>query len=771
MNPDSQQSPTGGHVPERGEEPSIALLPDLAAILIGLDADSYDELSAIRDQLDRIAAGNDLPAEVIALLVQAVEFLEATVTGKAPDRAKSLEQAGDAIDIALETFEQRLEDSLENSSNGGSAQEPSAESGPEVQFDSPVVLPDDVDLELLAGAQEEFLEHLDGAEASLLALEADPEDPDLLGTIFRAFHTIKGASSFLGLEHIKRIAHLTENLFGRARDGEIQILGVYADVSLKSCDSLRGMIEVLTDFAPGDELPLPEDFGELLTRLLKFDAETKGEAPAPPPVAKKTVAPPPVVEKVVEAPSEPKTVEEVPAVSQEVPAEATPAPPVAKAPMSAPPPPAEKVVAPPKPAVAKKAPAPSAKQNQARQKKGDTSVRVSTDRLDSLIDMVGELVIAHSMLAQEGEENGADHERDERKVTHIGKITRELQDLSMALRMVPLKATFDKMRRVVRDLAQKSGKAVEFVTEGDNTEIDRTMVEAINDPLVHMIRNSVDHGIEDPEGREVAGKPTKGVLRLCAYHAAGNVVIEINDDGRGLDRDKILAKAIEREVIPANRSLSDPEIYELIFRAGFSTADKVTDVSGRGVGMDVVKRGIEALRGRIKVDSTMGQGTNFMLQFPLTLAIADAMLVVVGSEQYLMPTMSIQQSFHPEANSITTVVGKGEVVMNRGELIPIVRLHELFDIPEAVSDAADGILIVVDIHGEQYALLADELRSQHQVVIKSLGATVGKIPGISGGAILGDGRVGLILDGTGLLSLSRQARDTDVQASPLVAAA
>jgi two-component system chemotaxis sensor kinase CheA len=344
--------------------------------------------------------------------------------------------------------------------------------------------------------------------------------------------------------------------------------------------------------------------------------------------------------------------------------------------------------------------------------------------------------------------------RLQRNVSHAGKIIRELQDLTMSLRMVPLKSVFQKMNRLVRDLARKSGKQVEFLTEGEDTEIDRNMVESLNDPLVHMIRNSLDHGVETAEQRREKGKNPTGTVLLRAYHAAGNVVIELHDDGKGLDRDRISAKAVEKGLIEKGRDIPDNEVFNLIFAPGFSTAEKITDVSGRGVGMDVVKRNIESLRGRIEVSSTAGEGTTFHVRLPLTMAITDAMILRVGQSRYLLPTISIEQSFQPETEAIFTVTGRGEMVLLRGELLPMFRLHELFHIPEAVQEPQEGLLIVIEGDGKRCALMVDELLGQQQVVIKSLGRNMASIPGVSGGAILGDGRVGLILDALGLLQLA-----------------
>ena len=334
----------------------------------------------------------------------------------------------------------------------------------------------------------------------------------------------------------------------------------------------------------------------------------------------------------------------------------------------------------------------------------------------------------------------------------------------MSLRMVPLKGTFQKMARLVRDLARKAGKNVQFVTDGEETEIDRNMVEVLGDPLVHMIRNAVDHGVESPDDRVQAGKTPGGIVRLRAFHAAGNVVIELSDDGKGLDREKILAKAIERGLIEPGREVPDSEVFAMIFHPGFSTADKITDVSGRGVGMDVVKKGLEAIRGRIDISSKQGEGSTFALQLPLTMAITDAMLLSVGDQRYLLPTMSIEQSFRPTKGMVSTVTGQGEVVMLRGNLLPLFRLHKLFNVSCVSTDPYEALLMVVESDGRRCALMADELLGQQQVVIKTLGQSFGQIPGVAGAAILGDGHVGLILDAFGILQLATTDEDNQVAA-------
>ena len=733
-------SPAGGG--ETALDLRGASLHRTAAVFIGLEPTDRSDAEVVLTRLRGLSDDESMPEQARSSLRKTADKITDALRAEGPPAEAAMEEARLLLEQAVEFLESEGTDSPTKAEDakevaGAGQARTAAPSGPSVQFDGPAILPADTDPELLTEAAEEFLDHLGLAESALLALEEDPAHPEHINTVFRAFHTVKGSSSFLGLDRIQRLAHLAENLLSRARNGEVTIQGDYANLSLQSCDVLRAVIEGLANVEPGQALDIPEEYGDLLERLASADASreagksagsgTPSAAPARPTIPM----------------DEPRTSAASPPPPASAPA---PAPAEVEAPRPSPPPPPRKKEIQPQ---AKKKPSPN------KGTKSDTTVRVGTGRLDSLINMVGELVIAHSMIVQDPGEIGGESPADNRKISHLGKITRELQDLSMALRMVPLKPMFEKMRRVIRDLAQRSGKSVVLVTAGEDTEIDRNMVEGINDPLVHMIRNSVDHGIESAEERREKGKPMVGTLTLRAFHSAGNVIIEVQDDGRGLDRDKILAKAIEKDVIQSGRNMSDSEVYELIFRAGFSTAEKVTDVSGRGVGMDVVKRGIEALRGRVGVASTIGEGTTITLQFPLTMAIVDAMLIVAGNEKYLLPTMSIQQSFHPDASDINTLVGRGEMVKFRDGLVPIVRLHEVLDIESARDRLEDGILIVVEVPGSRYALLVDRILGQHQVVTKSLGPVVGQVSGISGGAILGDGHVGLILDAKGILNLSR----------------
>ena len=383
-------------------------------------------------------------------------------------------------------------------------------------------------------------------------------------------------------------------------------------------------------------------------------------------------------------------------------------------------------------------------------------VRVRTDRLDQLLDMVGELVVAHSMLAEDDAVQQERHGPLARKVQQTNKIVRELQSLSMSLRMVPLRPVFQKMRRLVRDLSQSTDKPVELVTDGEETELDRHMVEALGDPLVHMIRNAMDHGIETAAERIAAGKREVATIHLNAWHEGGSVVVELSDNGRGLDHARIVASAMSKGLIESARDLSPAEINELIFKPGFSTSTEVTELSGRGVGMDVVRKNIDAMNGRVEIASTPGHGTTFTIRVPLTRAITDGMLVRVGEERYIVPTNEIQTSFRPQPENLAKAGGDGELVMLQGKALPVVRLHHVLGVGSAETDPTRALLVVLGESENRFALLVDDLLGQQQFVAKPVTTGMSHVPGIAGGAILGDGRVGLILDPVGVFAAARR---------------
>lgn len=385
----------------------------------------------------------------------------------------------------------------------------------------------------------------------------------------------------------------------------------------------------------------------------------------------------------------------------------------------------------------------------------ESSIRVGVEKVDQLINLVGELVITQAMLLQTAmqmQENAP--ERLINGLVQLERNTRDLQESVMSIRMMPISSVFSRFPRVVRDLSGKLGKQVELKTSGETTELDKGLIERIADPLTHLIRNSLDHGIELPEKRVAAGKSPVGTITLKAYHQGGNIVIEVGDDGAGLPRDRILAKARERGLAVAEQ-MSDTEVFNLIFEAGFSTAEQVTDVSGRGVGMDVVRRNIQSMGGRVEIESMLGIGTRMTVRLPLTLAILDGMSVAVGSQTYILPLAHILESLQPLAGDVKTLANQARVIQVRGEYLPVVALHEVFKLTSAAGDFTRGILVVIEADGAKAALFVDALVGQHQVVIKSLEANYRRVPGVSGATIMGDGQVALILDVSALAGMAR----------------
>ena len=394
----------------------------------------------------------------------------------------------------------------------------------------------------------------------------------------------------------------------------------------------------------------------------------------------------------------------------------------------------------------------------AQSKKTDTaSIRVDTAKIDKLINLVGELVITQSMLS----DLGFQFEMNQlpvllERMAQLEQNTREIQERVMGIRMLPIGTAFNRFPRLVRDLSAKAGKKIQLVLSGEETELDKTVIESIGDPLTHLVRNSADHGLEAPEERLDNNKPELGTIRLNAFHSGGSICVTVEDDGRGLNRDRILAKAIKQGLIAENEKLSDDQIWPLIFKPGFSTAEKVTDVSGRGVGMDVVKRNIEGLGGTVSIKTALGKGTIFTLKLPLTLAIIEGMTVRVGKETYIVPLLSILESIQPKAGAIKTVVGKGELINVRGTYLPMIRLYEVFSLQPEYTEPTKAILIILETEGEQVAVMVDEILGQQQVVIKSMEQNFRKVDGVAGATILGDGTVGFILDVRGLIEMSRR---------------
>jgi two-component system chemotaxis sensor kinase CheA len=386
---------------------------------------------------------------------------------------------------------------------------------------------------------------------------------------------------------------------------------------------------------------------------------------------------------------------------------------------------------------------------------GENSIRVGVGKIDNMVNLVGELVITQAMLAETvSNVDPVFHERLVNGLVQLERNIRDLQESVMSVRMMPISLVFNRFQRVVRDTAAKLNKNVQLKIIGEGTELDKGLIEKISDPLTHLVRNSLDHGIEFPDERIAKGKDPQGTITLRAAHQGGNVVIEVSDDGAGLNRERILAKAREKGM-PVSDNMSDTDVWQIIFAPGFSTAAAVTDVSGRGVGMDVAKKNIESISGRIDITSRQGQGSTMLIRLPLTLAILDGLSIAVGDQIYIVPLDFISESLQPKAGDIKEISGQGEVVHVRGEYLPLIALHKLFNVRPRITNPEEGILVLLEADGKKVALFVDELVGQHQVVIKSLETNYRKVPGVSGATIMGDGRVAMIIDVGSLVKLAQ----------------
>jgi two-component system chemotaxis sensor kinase CheA len=580
------------------------------------------------------------------------------------------------------------------------------------------------DPELLADFFMESGDHLTSIESELMTLEQDAANKDSIHSVFRSFHTIKGLAGFLGLPAIQEVSHETETLLDYVRQDRLAVTPEIIDVVLASADHLKREIERMQKLSAGKPAGESADHGPLL-EVVRAAREGRSA-----PESK-------------DRPQSVKPSAEVPAV------ETVPAPRAVPGSGSL----LRGLVG----TAGRKRGAPTAEPEvhepaavQGDVKKGAAGeshlVKVDTGKLDFLVDMAGELAIAQSMIQHDGHLHAAGNPRLQRNLSQLARITAEVQKTTMAMRMVPIGQLFQKSVRLVRDLTRKSGKRAELDVSGEDTQLDRTIVEQLADPLMHMIRNSADHGVETPEERAAAGKEPVAHIRLKAYHQAGCIVVEVGDDGRGLDRKKILKKAVERGLAQEGEALSDKEVFNLIFEPGFSTAEVITDVSGRGVGMDVVRKQMQKLRGRIDIESRPGQSSTFFLKLPLTLAIIDGLVVKTGEERYIIPIYTVREIFRPKAETRFTLEERDEMVLVRGNLLPVTRLYQRFGVRPRSTELHEGVVVVVETAAKSFCLLVDEVIGKQEVVIKSLGDTFKRPPGIAGGAILGDGRVGLILD-------------------------
>jgi len=634
-------------------------LNDLASYVMGMEEDdaSGEYIESLISIIDDVMKGAD--PKVGSVLEDARELLEKVSDAGSSNHQGWLMEFSSLTEKAIELEEQsewnneeELEDENKNSNTD------SAASDDVLVASAKFYIPEDIEEAMVGEFITECSELLEMAEGALLDLEEDPDNEELINKVFRAFHTIKGTSAFMGLDPISDFTHHLETVLSMVRDGEINFDVACADISLEAIDIIYNMLDVVEGAEGGDQLPRPLNFDRLTKVLCR--------------VADEQIAPE-------------KALKDAGGIQYEDPE-------------------TENVALAQNGAANTKGAAGSSSSDDSQT---ESSVRVNVSRLDQLIDMVGELVIAHSVVAQD--ESIPDHSDLQKKINHTSKILRELQDTSLALRMVPLKATFHKMNRLIRDLSRKAGKSVKLKTYGEDTEIDRNMVDIINEPLVHMVRNAIDHGIETPAEREAAGKPKEAQVWLRASQEGGKVVIEIEDDGRGINKEKVLEKAVSKGLVGPDEKLTDNEIYHLIFLPGFSSTDEVTDLSGRGVGMDVVRKSIEDLKGKVDIESEEGKGTKIIIELPFTLAITDGMLVRVGSQRFIVPTLNIDRAFRAKRQDLFTVMGKSEKVSIRGETVPVIRLHDHFNINDGKQDLTEGTLLAIRNANKKYALLVDEV--------------------------------------------------------------
>ena len=646
---------------------------------------------------------------------------------------------------------------------------------------------------------EESREGLEAMEAGLLSLEQGSRDGDLINSIFRAAHSIKGGSATFGFDAIAGMTHVLETLLDELRAGQRAVSPPAVDAMLASVDVLRALLAEAEHGTPADPAAVQAMKDRLNAVLSGQDAPVPAAAPAA--AAAKDAEPDGWKIGFTPAPSlfmsgnDPLRIlrelehlgpleiacrmERLPGFEQMDPLEAYLAWDlglIGKVPRSAVddvfawvvddceldiqplqrtavPVEAAAVSAQPVAAVVASGAQPPATAAPAANDAAETSIRVSVDKIDGLINLVGELVITQAMLKQvSGLLDQAQCERLFAGLDLLERNTRDLQEAVIGVRMLPVDAVFRRFPRLVRDLSARLGKQVRLRTIGEGTELDKGLIERIADPLVHLVRNSIDHGLEMPDVRTQAGKDETGTITLAASHQGGHIVIEVSDDGRGLNRDRILAKAAERGLaVPENPT--DSQVWDLIFQPGFSTAEAVTDLSGRGVGMDVVRRNIQALGGEVQLESAAGQGTRVVIRLPLTLAILDGMAVSVGDETLILPLTYVLEALQPQSEDIRTVGGDGRVLRVRGEYLPIVALNAYYRYGD--NRNADPLVVVVEADGQKLALEVDELIGQQQVVVKNLENNYRRIEGISGATILGDGRVALIVDVGGLVRARR----------------
>ncbi len=588
------------------------------------------------------------------------------------------------------------------------------------------------DQELLEGFLAETTELLEKLDDDLIALEKASDDPELMNRIFRSIHTVKGASSFLGFDLLVRVTHKTEDVLNRLRKGELQLTSEIMDVVLEATDLVKTLV---ADIKGGDIVD--REINETINKLIPLLSDQ-------PPVQQQTAPAPP---EAVASQSQPAQESEAPAAQQGMPA----SPPVA----AMPPAPARPVPESPK----KPVPAKGGEKSGGDDLSDNTTVRVDVKRLDDLMNQVGELVLERNRMIQLNQDlqgGTSDQilfgEEFGKLAKRMSFVTSELQMQVLKMRMIPVEKVFKKFPRIVRSLARDLGKEVDLQIFGEETELDRSVVDEIGDPLIHLIRNAMDHGLETPEDRLASGKPRTGILILAAVHEGNSIIISIKDDGRGIDTDRVGRKAIEKGLITEDQlaAMSQREMFDLIFLPGFSTKDQASDLSGRGVGMDVVKTNIKKLNGLIEIKSEKGMGSEFILRLPLTLAIIQSLLVEVEGEIYSIPLASVLETLRVDQREFH-VIGGQEVLKLRDMVLPLVRLEQIFNVKRCHEQDNFCYIVVIGSADKRVGLVVTRLVGQQEVAIKSLGKYLANVTGIAGSTILGDGRVALIVDPVGMV--------------------
>lgn len=562
--------------------------------------------------------------------------------------------------------------------------------------------------EMVSQFVSDTLDLLDTIENNLLMLEKEPNDFDTIAAIFGAVHSIKGNSGFMGFEEIQEIAMETETILDSMRKKELEADATIISILLSNIETIRKRVENIGNS------------GNVSATESVLDKEVTVEQPVTTTQVKEDVKQTPKLE---EKPQEIK--------------------------------PQEKVVSPPKvlKEESKQDAVAAVSKNFQQQQKQD--IRVETSKIDKLFDLVGELITIETMVTKNPDLAGMTLPSFAKAANQLNKITRELQEVTMSVRMMPLEGLFNKMKRLVRDVSIKLGKKIDFSISGQETEMDKNVIDEISDPLVHILRNSLDHGIEDTDERINAGKPEVGKISLSARYEGNEILISVKDDGAGINKEKVLKKAEEKGLLTMPpEKMTDKEIFALLFEPGFSTAKQVTDISGRGVGMDVVRKNIEKLRGAIDVESEYGKGTTVTLRIPLTLAIMEALLVKVGDDTYALPIMNVNETFRVSNEEISKTMDGLEMIKIRNEVLPVFRIHELFKRKPKHYDLDKGIILIIESRSKKFCLFADELVGQQQAVIKGLSDYIGKVPGITGCMVLGDSSIGLILDIEGTLQIA-----------------